>query len=289
MPWESILNLGTVLNSQRPAPSAAEWHGESVLIGTSALAHHLGPRGPRPADADFLTVNPRSLPPTYQGLPVDAINGEGIIDQYAFSGPVASIDEVYTLKVSHSPWVIPGNSWIKHIRHIRLLRDRGAVLIPELHDAAYARWEATKGAKTVHLNRDTEEFFSSGVRRVYDHDSVHRQLALSEYPAYFDILADGHDVMVDKAKFDALPYERKVEAVCEEVMVLSVERDLIPSGDPTPGEVVASYTAQLHMLITRYSKGWFPRFAIENYFECHRPPMDYWSRMRSGELLLKLS
>lgn len=265
----------------------------AVLIGTAAIAHHLGPGGPTPADADFLTTDPAALPTTYRGLKVDTVNGTDILDRYTFSDPVASLDEVYTLKVSHSPWVIPGNSWIKHIRHIRLLRDAGAVLVPELHDAAYARWEATKGVKQVDLDRDAEEFFSAGVRRVYDHDSVHRQLALGEYPAYQDILADGHEVKVSRSRFEDLEYDRKIELVCEEVMVLSAERDLIPAAeatgtDPDPGEVAASYTQQLHLLITRYSKGWFPQFIIENYFEAHRPPVDYWAQIASGEHLTPL-
>lgn len=120
-------------------------------------------------DADFLTVDPDSLPATYRGLPVGRIDGTDILDRYVFSGPLASPDEVYTVKVSHSPWVIPGTSWIEHIRHIRLLRDAGAVLVPELHDAAYARWEATNGVKQVNLDRDTDEFFSSGGVRGYHH------------------------------------------------------------------------------------------------------------------------
>lgn len=262
-----------------------------VLIGSCALKIRLADHGitlPEPRDADYLAL-PDNLP-SHDSKPVDIIDGTGIIDTYCFDSDTATIDELYTLKVSHSPWVI-GNTWYKHIRHIRGLRDIGAELIPELHDAAYAQWEKRKGAKKVNLNQDKEEFFTSGVRRTYEHDSVHTALAIGDHPGFLDILADGEEVKVSREKFDALPVSRRVELVQEEVMVLSSERDLIPMSNNreiTMNEIIPSYQRQLQLLITRYSKGWFPRFIIEHYFECAEIPGNYWERLVSSEKLVRL-
>ena len=249
-----------------------------VLIGSSALEeHHPGLLGRRPSDLDYLAL-PGTLNRVSEDM--DIIDGTGIIDTYTFQGGVASLDEVYTLKVSHSPWVITVPLWYKHLRDIRTLSRAGAALIPELHDAAYAQWEQRKGAKNVNLNQDKEEFFTSGVRRAYEHDSVHASVAFHDEPMFNRILAPGASVRTSRSLFDALSETEKKQLVQEEVMVLSLERDIIPAsltGRTVSRELIySSYTAQLRRLITELSKGWFPQWMICHYYEVDKVPGNYW-------------
>ncbi|WP_440913124.1 DUF7275 domain-containing protein, partial [Enterococcus innesii] len=216
----------------------------------------------------------------------DVINGHGIIDmpeRYEFTSEIASLNEIYTLKVSHSPWVISERSWMKHIADIKKLKIHGAKLIPELHDIAYSEWEKRKGAKKVNLNQDKTEFFANNVRRKYDHDSIHSAIAFDKYPMYMSILEDNESVKTSQYKFKNLSEQEKVKLVQEEIMVLSLERDLIPSSKNIDKTILfASYIKQLRLLITQYSKGWFPQWIIENYYLVAKPPLDYWKKFETS-------
>lgn len=253
---------------------------DKILIGSEAVNHHdpnILQRSPK--DEDYLSLHPVEN--------ADRIDGHGIIDQpdvYEFTHDIATIDEIYTLKVSHSFW--DRGSWMKHIVDIRKLKDAGAVFIPELYSLAYKQWEQRYGKKNVNLDQDKTEFFGQNVRRKYDHDSIHASVAFNDNPMYMSILVDGEDVKVSKEKFSNLSLDQKRELVFEEVMVLSLERDLIPmceNKDINKTHLYTSYMKQLQMLITQYSKGWFPLWIVENYFEIAKPPLDYWTKFSESD------
>lgn len=246
---------------------------EKVLIGSSAVNFHdESILNRKSKDKDYLAFS------VIPGEGVDTVDGAGILDAYDFKADVASLDEIYSLKVSHSPWVITSASWGKHLNDIHALKLAGAKLIQELHDLAYKQWEIRKGKKNVNLNQDKEEFFNGGVRRIYVHDSIHAAVAFNENPLYMKILADNEEVLTSRQKFFALSEVEKKQLVQEEVMVLSLERDLIPSVDPVDKlALYSSYGKQLKLLITQLSKGYFPRWIIENYFLVAKPPHDYWN------------
>lgn len=260
---------------------------DRVLIGSSAVEErHPGLLGRAPKDLDYLALEP---------VPgADFIDGEGILDTYSFSEEVASLDEVYTLKVSHSPWVFAGlKNWHKHLTDIRRLSDTGAELVPELHRVAYKTWEVRKGKKLVNLNKTREEFFTSAVVRFYDHDSVHAAVSLGHGPAFLKILADGSEVKTDERKFATLPTVLKEHLVFEETFVLALERELVPnwkkSGEePLKGDLFEAYARQLRLLATQYSKGWFSQFIIENYTKLNQPPLDYWVLFQESDKKVSL-
>lgn len=207
-----------------------------------------------------------------------------ILDNYTF-GDVATLDELYTLKISHSEWEF--KDWDKHIADAYAMRQAGASLVPELYAIAYKQWELKKGKKNINLNKDKEEFFTSGVRRKYEHDSVHAAVAYNDDPMYMRILKDDAEVMTSAEKFKNLTEEEKIMLAQEEVMVLSLERDLIPNGEPMPFDIHTSYRKQLRLLITRYSKGWFPLWMIQNYHLIATPSVDYWNKFQnSGKKIL---
>lgn len=253
---------------------------DKILIGSAAINYHDKNILQREAvDEDYLVMNIDEQ----KDLSKDYVDGTGILDEYDFSSNIASINEVYTLKVSHSPWIITPASWQKHIHDIKALKDHGAVLIPKLHNVAYKQWEIRKGKKNVNLNQDKTEFFGSNVRREYDHDSVHASIAFFDEPLYMKILADNSEVKTSYKKFNSLTFDEKKKLVQEETMVLSLERDLIPrKEDITKMDYYTSYTRQLQLLITQYSKGWFPQWIIENYYDIVRPPLNYWEKFNNS-------
>lgn len=254
---------------------------DKVLIGSAAVNYHAPSILNREAkDKDYLTMGK----PFETDQSSDFINGEGILDKYDFTSDIASLDEVYTLKVSHSPWVITPASWAKHLKDIKALKENGAVVIQKLHDVCYAEWEKRKGKKKVNLNQDKEEFFNGNVRRIYDHDSIHASVAFNSDPMYMRILVDGEEVKTSKQKFFSLTHNEKVQLVREEVMVLSLERDLIPSKRTINDSIIfSSYVSQLKLLITQYSKGYFPQWIIENYSEVLRPSHNYWQTFENSD------
>ena len=78
---------------------------EDVLIGSAAIKEHNPKLLKRtPKDVDYLSIPRKSR----EGN-IEYIDGSGILDKYDFKNPVASLDEIYTLKVSHSEWEINGS------------------------------------------------------------------------------------------------------------------------------------------------------------------------------------
>lgn len=245
---------------------------EQVLIGSAAINRHDPAILKRSAkDQDFLALK------ALRDNNVDYISGEGILNRYPMA-ELPTLDELYTIKVSHSFWIIDYNSWHKHLRDIHLLKTYGCKLIPELYTVAYEEWARRKGPKIIDLNQDKKEFFTGAVRRKYDHDFIHASVAFQTDPLYKKILADDVEVLISRKKFEALSHMEKVMLVREEVSVLSLERDLIPQEKTTFEKIdlYSSYGKQLRMLITQYSKGYFPLWIVENYFEVFKPGRDYW-------------
>lgn len=259
---------------------------DKVLIGSKAVEARVGfILGRTARDEDYLTLTPLK--------DVDCIDGRGILDQYAFSSSVATLDEVYTLKVSHSPWVIAGlPSWYKHLYDVEVLRNTGARLVPTLHKVAYSEWERRHGRKLVNLNKRKEDFFNGAVKRFYDHDSVHEAVALGGRPAFYKILEAGSEVKTSQRLFEALSEEEKSFLVFEEVMVLALERDVIPMVEAgrsvEKGELFEAYSKHLRLLITQYSKGWFPQWIIENYTRVARPPLNYLALFQASDKKIRL-
>lgn len=257
---------------------------KDVLIGSAAIKEHNPKLLKRtPKDVDYLSIPRKSR----EGN-IEYIDGSGILDKYDFKNPVASLDEIYTLKVSHSEWEINGSrNWGKHIHDIHLLKEHGATLIPELYKIAYKEWENRHGKKHINLNQDKEDFFTSGVKRKYVHDSIHAAVAFNEEPMFMKILADNSEVQTSKQKFEQLTHEEKIQLCSEEIFVLSLERELIPADDDgktiNPIDIQIAYDKQLRMLITRYSKGYFPLWMIENFGEIRKPIADFWDIFQQSD------
>lgn len=250
-----------------------------VIIGTTALRHRFEEKGlPLPkrllGDKDLDILALRDTPIPYDDY--DLINGENIIDKYSFEDEYATMDEIYTLKLSHIFWDSrKRNTWGKHIGDIVALQEMGCHVIDELYDVAKKEWIRRFGKPGGSLNKSKAEFFTGGVRRFVDHDPLHASVAFHERPLFYEFLKDGHDVLTDKDKFFALPYDKQIEAVQEEAMVLTLERDIIPMSYLSDKvHVEALYEKNLSKLVTQYTSGWFPEFIVRHWKECLALPED---------------
>jgi hypothetical protein len=235
-----------------------------VLTGSTALKRYL-PDLREPKDEDYLSDEP-------------ALKGEDTfshpaIGEYNWSGTVASLDEPYTIKVSHSFWVLRNGSWEKHLYDIVQMKKAGARVIPELYTILYKLWEERYGKKKISLELSPDEFFNPLVNRKYDHDSIHASVAYYDEPLFNRILRDGHEVAVDRSKFEALSLEDKFKLVREEVYATALERRMIPADYKM--NRMSAYSYAMKKTITDFTKGWFPLFIIEHYDELRKPDLNY--------------
>lgn len=178
----------------------------------------------------------------------------------------ASLDELYTLKVSHR--------YLKNSPHFRKTRDDIMLmrsLGARVFDADWLRQreEETYVYKHPKLNVMKKDFFAGdGVQYVYDHDDIHRAVAHIEFdfvptPAYTLYMKDGEEVKSDRRKFFAHDESVRLFGVLEEAQVLALERSQIPfRGKVDPRR---SFDIALQKVCTSITSGWFREYGWENF------------------------
>jgi hypothetical protein len=242
-----------------------------LVVGSTALQAYLElPRPPR--DLDLFSTEPEQGAETCWHPLLTEWLPEG-------TNRVATLDELYTIKVSHAYWVLKNGSWTKHMNDVVRMKRAGAQLIPWLHDLLYKVCEDLHGKKKVDLNADAAEFFSDTVKRVYDHDSIHASIAYGERPMYLATLKEGSTVDVDLTKLWALSWPDLIKYFREETYVIALERFLIPRVTTSP---VGAYKKALCKMITSLTKGRSALFIVENYDVFRRPDIDYVDRHRAN-------
>jgi hypothetical protein len=193
-----------------------------------------------------------------------------LLDDWIGDGKrVATVDELYTLKVSHIYWELKNGSWDKHVFDMRYLKRHGASVIPDLHKTLYAVWTEIHGPKKSTLAMEKEDFFKDAVKRIYDHDSIHDSVAFGEAALYNKILKDGSTVDVDSGKMWSLSWEDLVRLFREEVYATALERILVPTNYRCSAG--AAYRWSLRRTITSLTKGKSARFIVENFEEFANP------------------
>lgn len=175
----------------------------------------------------------------------------------------ASLDELYTIKVSHSHWELDNGSWRKHMADVVWLQDRGARLDKHLYTLLCSVWTQVHGAKKMSMQKQKGAFFADAVVRIFDHDSIHDTVAYGDRALYESFLLPGQSVEMDMSAVRAAPLPVQVMLFREEVYATALERLLIPKGYRfSPGH---AYLWALRRTITSLTKGWSSRFMIENY------------------------
>jgi len=248
-----------------------------VLIGSTALKKLYPDFYREPKDIDILTDEKIEKAKGVDSYQVKTFELSGY-----FIGKMPTIDQLYTIKVSHIFW---DKGFDKHISDIRFLKEKGAKLIPELYQALYKEWEHLYGKKKAKLNVSAEDFFQSTVKRIYEHDSIHQSVAYYDKPLFNKILIG--EVQVSKDKFEAMPYTEKLQLVREEVYATALERLIIPSEYTFNAR--RAYWWALMKTITSFSKGWFPLFVVENITELWKPDINYVKKHKDNyEMLIPL-
>ena len=129
------------------------------------------------------------------------------------------------------------------------------------------RKEVQEGVKLPKLNVKKDYFFEEAEFKIFDHDTVHKAVALGPEPAY-TLMQDG-EVWCSKKKWDALTPEKKLSCVIEEACVLALERSIIPALylDTQFRGAKWAYEFALSKIATTITGGWFREYTIEHYHE----------------------
>lgn len=192
-------------------------------------------------------------------------------------GAIATPDELYTMKISHSFWEIngPGN-WNKHAADIVFLSRKGCKFTRPLYDILLPIWKERYRKNPTDTTKSKADFFNDAVVRKYDHDSLHETVAYCDEPLYMSYLADGETVKSDWSKFEALAFDAQLKAVREEVYATALERKLIPGNyRGSPG---AAYYWALRRTATSLFKGEWALFLLLNLDTLTRPDCNYMQR-----------
>lgn len=252
-----------------------------TLIGSAAIKHWLPDFRREPKDRDYFET---SAEPSHFHEKGEDVFWHPALALWDF-GPIATLDELYTIKVSHAFWDLHG-TWNKHMMDTMALKKAGAQFIPELYKILYKVWEDTHGKKRANLEADPDDFFNDRViKRIFDHDSIHESVAYHDRPLFEAILRDDSAVAVDKSKWEALSHEDKLRMVREEVYATALERLVVPS-DYTYSSGLA-YQKILKSTITSLSKGWFPLYAVLHFDELTKADVDYVKRHKDNSHKLR--
>jgi len=241
-----------------------------LIVGSEAARYNLFPVWTRDVkDLDAFTDDPAS----WHDGPVDSYWAEEFEAIWGGERRYATLDELYTIKMSHIYWRLNNGSWQKHKGDLIFFKKHGAQLIPELHNTLYKVWERDHGKKIIDLNQDKASFFGDAVRRKYDHDSVHYSVSYFPHPMYTFFLKDGEEVAMDMQKVWSAPFEDQVRLFREEIYATALERKVIPSNYTV--SPMRAYQYALQLTITNLTKGRSARFIAENLDIFDRPDIDY--------------
>jgi hypothetical protein len=258
-----------------------------LVIGSVAMNKALGYEFRKPKDLDYFgqagSLTNKDL--INLGLVAEPFWHESFKGTQLDRDDFATLDELYTIKVSHSYWELKNKSWDKHMLDCLILKDAGAVLDLELHKLLYPVWTEKHGSKKMNLAQAAGDFFDDAVVRIYDHDSIHESCAFGDRPLYERILKDGETVDIDPDKlWNGLTFDEQVSLFREEIAATALERWMIPTKYRfSPG---LAYKLALKKTITSLTRGKSARFIVTN-FEHFMTPHPYLNIHFAKKHLLK--
>jgi hypothetical protein len=183
-----------------------------------------------------------------------------------------------TLKISHSFWSLPNNSWEKHVFHISQLKEKGCTLIEPLFYELFEYWNTIHGERLDSFEKtnkklmrtkeslDAKKFFTNNVKDSRDHDYLHTVLIKHPYfdgqklPTYTKVLKDDSDVDVCMEKFKNLSEEDKFKLVLEELCIMASENRY-----PKEMHYKIKYVKMLKQFILGHCKVIQGLWIIQNY------------------------
>ena len=248
-----------------------------MIIGTTALAYH-GIHLREPADVDVMySINIDSNDDVIV-MPQDIMN------MIPHKNSHATVDAVYTIKMSHLGWDI---KWRKHYNDVMKLQHLGAELIEPLYVALLAHWARVNGNNpNLCLYKKKGDFFNDAVPYVYDHDWLHKVVSSPHNPAYMTCLQAGQDVMIDKGRFDSMPLWKQLRMFKEEVTVIAAERWLLNPNCKGKYHWRQAYFLSLHKTITALTKGWATDFMLKHLDFFSKPDYTYFSNLYTRGIIM---
>jgi hypothetical protein len=192
-----------------------------------------------------------------------------LLDYYSNKSTIISLDDLYTLKVSHLFWDI---NWEKHMYDSVRLNKLGCVLNEELFNKLYGFWlnyhnfDSKLKVKRSNLNMKLDDFFDNNIKCEIKHDDIHE--IINPNPIYKKIIVQEGYASTDEDKWNNLGFEDKIKLIQEETMVMAYER-------LNNRYYKAAYNWQLKQLILKHLPFCEAKFAIINYKELVNCPFDY--------------
>jgi hypothetical protein len=194
-------------------------------------------------------------------------------------GWVPSFDMLFTIKQSHRYLKNSPHFW-KTLTDWHMMRGMGATVRPEYQDFLKMREKETYNYSHPKLNVTKDNFFKDdGLVYTWDHDDIHKSVAVGERPAYTYYLKEGAQVDCDKSKFFDISQDIRLAGVVEEAAVLAIERSLVPH----PGVWTPEYAWKfaLAKVCSSITSGWFRQFAYENAPQILKLyPKGYWEKFQ---------
>lgn len=201
---------------------------------------------------------------------------------------IAPIPILAALKKAH---LIAHHLWEKNIKEYSVLKAKMGVQAfkpSEFGEFPYQlfmahRQEIKKIVKPhPKLNQSKDAFFEDAEFKIFDHDSIHRAIAIGPQPAY-TLMLDG-EVWCSKDKWIMLSEEEKLHCVIEESAILALERSVIPALylNKSYRGVKWAYEFALSKVCTSITSGFFREFAIEHYDQAIAGRFDYSTKFFDG-------
>ena len=192
------------------------------------------------------------------------------------------------LKKAH---LIAHHKWERNIREYGKIKELLGVKTfepsdygPEVSQLFKLHREEIKKEVKKHpkLKTGKDQFFEEAEFKIFDHDSIHRAIALGSVPAY-TLMLDG-EVWCSRKKWDALSEEDKLRCVVEESAILALERSIIPSLylDCQFRGAQWAYEYALSKVCTSITSGFFREYAIEHWEQAVKLRPDYVSKFFEG-------
>lgn len=236
-----------------------------ITVG-SAAAHYHGIINRKPNDIDtWVSAEEDYVKARGEGFDTKVIPDE-VLSLIPTENGYATPNALYTIKMSHLGWDNP--MWNKHKNDILCMKHKGCTLIEDLYQNLTKFWKTELGEKDfLSLAQSKEDFFTDNVLYKYDHDMLHEKAAYPNKPVYTKCLKENEQVLIDKSKFERLPFEDQVRMFKEEISVICFERWVIPHGISWQ----ESYAWSVRKTITSLTKGWATDFLVRNLSTFVRP------------------
>jgi hypothetical protein len=202
---------------------------------------------------------------------------------------IASPSVILTIKCSHLGWDL---FWDKHARDVIHLQSLGYKIIDELFYPLVEYWKDKHGNKGfLSLYKTKSEFFNDYVQYVYDHDYLHELVATPNQPVYKQCLKDGEQVAIDKDKFYQMSHKDQIRMFQEEILVIALERWLIPPNVCGKVSIRDAYRMSLKKTICSLTKNWATEFIIRNLISYWKPPIheleNILNQLPEGEIIMQ--